>query len=114
MIDFFKKDLKVLNILLQIDENKTVYTALFNYAEMYIYIDFTLIKNVVRPYLTDDKFERFIRGKDQKAVILFSEYCNRLSRRNLTHDYYKLEEELKSSKDPFYVFESIAKKLNRQ
>jgi len=52
-------------------------------------------KNAVRLYLTDDFLEYIRQDLWEKWI----------------HDYYKLDEELKSSIDPFYVFESIAKSL---
>jgi len=101
--------------LLQVDENETLYTSLFNYANN-LYFDPDDLKDAVKPLLTENEFERFIRGKDQRGVILFSEYFTNYFASDLIHlihDYYKLDEQLKSSDDPFYVFESIAKNLTK-
>ncbi|CAG9803232.1 unnamed protein product [Chironomus riparius] len=117
LLNFFKKDRNVLKTLLQIDENETFYTALFNFAHVeFLREDRLSIKNILKPYLTDDEFKQLINGRNQKGIILFSVYCLRYKQYvgiDLSHDTYKLDDQLLISTDPFYVFESIAKNLTK-
>ncbi|KAL7030639.1 hypothetical protein ACKWTF_006735 [Chironomus riparius] len=117
LLNFFKKDRNVLKTLLQIDENETFYTALFNFAHVeFLREDRLSIKNILKPYLTDDEFKQLINGRNQKGIILFSVYCLRYKQYvgiDSSHDTYKLDDQLLISTDPFYVFESIAKNLTK-
>lgn len=113
--NFFKKELEVLKILLQIDENQTYYTSFFSYGFIpYLDIDRLSIKSIFKPYITNDEYDRFINGRYQKGVILFSMYCleNKLdSAFNISHDTYNLDNELLHDPDTFHVFKSIASNL---
>lgn len=115
LLNSFKIDHMVLKSLLQIDENETFYTSLFSYAhDFYTKYDPTVIRFSIRSYVSDDEYNKFIMGKNQKGVILFSSYCihnNNLISANISHDIYILDSNFLNHNDPFYVFESITKNL---
>jgi len=81
---------------------------IFNYLSIFSHkrIDSHPLKNYVRPYLSDSEFERFLRGKDQKGVILFGMYYKHSILMNWIHDFYKPDE------DPYFYINS--KKFNRK
>ncbi|XP_070493077.1 uncharacterized protein [Chironomus tepperi] len=118
LVNFFKHDPKVLKKLLQIDENETLYTSYFKFPtkkpEALFYDE---IKSQVRSLLSDDEYDRFIRGKNQKGVLLLNEHgyeksrCTYCKDKNVVHDIYKLDDDLKLNNDENYVFNSIANNL---
>ncbi|CAG9812249.1 unnamed protein product [Chironomus riparius] len=113
-----KLNWEVLRQMLQFNENETYYTSYFRYPKQkYEAIQYVELKNLTKPYLSDEEYKRFIRGKNQKGVILFSEYCyeksGKFSDDNVVHDFYKLDDHLKLNDDPAYVFESIANNLTK-
>lgn len=117
LFGFFGKDHEVLIKLLQIDENETVYTATFNYVHVEsLKFDRLDIKNLAKPYLNRNEYRKFVNGKNQKGIILFSLYCLRNKDRtiqNISHDIYALDDELIKSDDPSYVFQTIVKMLTK-
>jgi len=112
LFNFLKKDRPVLKHLLQVGENSTFYTSMFNFAFVKeIEIDRFMIKNLTKTILNESEYDEFIRGKNQRAVILYGSYfIGRESLNNdfeTSHDYYKLDNYLLSNDNLKYVFESI-------
>ncbi|XP_070505237.1 uncharacterized protein [Chironomus tepperi] len=108
----------LLKKLLQIDENETFYTIYFKFPTYKPEaIKYDAFKSQAKPHLSDDEYDRFIRGKNQKGVLLLSEYLyekseyKRYKDKNVVHDFYKLDDDLKLNNDKTYVFNSIANNL---
>ncbi|XP_070505027.1 uncharacterized protein [Chironomus tepperi] len=120
LFEFFKFDQALLRELLKVDENETVYTAAYNYAYFPDQINTFEIKSLMelgRTYLSNEDFEKFVNGKDQKGIILYSLYvfyrqdAARNGPRKVFHDKYDLSPEILESNDPIHVFEEIVKIL---
>ncbi|CAG9800003.1 unnamed protein product [Chironomus riparius] len=129
LMNFFSKDHDLLIDLLQINQNKTFYTELFNFAhskpyQSFYYFEMNLeeIRSSARSHLNDSEYEKFIHGHNQKGIMLFSLYCYYMKESSLLeHDPngdaalintdYSLEKKYLKSHKPHKVFKSIAKNL---
>jgi len=132
LMNFFSKDHELLIDLLQINQAKTFYTELFNYAnsepyDTYYYYEMDLeeIRSSAESHLNETEYEKFIHGHNQKGIMLISLYCyymkeisfvedgddNADGNAVLINDQYVLEKKYLRNHKPRKVFESIAKKL---
>jgi len=130
MMTFFQKDHELLIDLLQINQNKTVYTELFNYGNFqnFVYYDDNLnlheIKSTAKIHLKpEEKYKKFLNGSNQKGIILYSLYCFYKREENANegnksylfgYNEYTLSEKLLHSKYPNSVFKTIAKNLTKE
>lgn len=71
LFEFFSIDHDVLVDLLHVNEDETFYTAIFNPKNFAIFVNPEDLKMLARNYLNDEEFQKFIKGKNQKGVILF-------------------------------------------
>lgn len=112
-------DHKRLVKLLQIDENETFYTATQNYLYSSLFsgiqADLPLVKNISKEVLTEDEYKKFIHGKNQKGIILFSIYYSHAYEYSETipSDEYEIDKELLENQDEFFVFDTIVKNLTQ-
>ncbi|CAG9800002.1 unnamed protein product [Chironomus riparius] len=122
LLNFFSKDHELLIDILKINQDKTFYTELFNYARydpnyrLYYYeVDLEFIKYSTKPYLNETEMQKFLYGTNQKGIMLFSLYCfhknENSGSRILKKTPYNLEKNLLKSKNPNLVFEAIVKNL---
>jgi len=86
LFKFFDKDHKILVELLQVEENETLYTAIFNPVYTSQNSNPVQIKNLSQKYLTKDEFSKFITGRNQKGVILFGIVTYKLYTSDKIHD----------------------------
>jgi len=122
LFNFFKKDLEITKKLLQIEENKTVYTSLFcSYKLDSKKYNSKPLKATIRPYLTDTEFEKFINGNNQKGVILerlyqINTYGNAYKNGNypyIYHENYFFNNSILNNDDPLKVFHAIVNDLTK-
>lgn len=117
LFNFFKKDHNLLVSLLKVHEDETLYTATFNFVYFFNggeTLNRTYIKQLGYESLTKYEYELFLKGRNQKGIILFSQYCfNEFFFEPLVHDKYNLDNEMLSNEDPFDVFENIEKNLSK-
>lgn len=132
LMNFFSKDHDLLIDLLQINQDKTFYTELFNYAnsepyDTYYYYEMDLeeIRSSAESHLDETEYEKFIHGHNQKGIMLISLYCYYMKEISfvedgddhadgnavLINDQYVLEKKYLRNHKPRKVFDSIAKKL---
>lgn len=71
LFKFFSKDRNLLLKLLQVHEDETLYTAIFNPCYFAKEINPADVSELTRKYLTDEEFEKFLTGRNQKGKILF-------------------------------------------
>ncbi|KAL7014308.1 hypothetical protein ACKWTF_015859 [Chironomus riparius] len=122
MIKFFKKDHKLLLKLLHVDQDETLYTSTFNFAyfksqdnyDVYhqIYIA-DVMKNMSKNYLSKQEFDKFMNGRNQKGIILYSLYLFYKSDYLIEHEDYSLDMKVLESANISFVFESIAANLTK-
>jgi len=74
LFEFFKPDHDVLVDLLHVHEHETFYTAIFNPNYFTLFVDPEEIKSLAEKCLTDEEFQKFLTGKNQKGKILFGIY----------------------------------------
>jgi len=117
LFKFFKKDEKVLFDLIKVDDNETLFTASFDFANEYfgfLYLNRYLLKDLGRKYLPSEKFEKFLHGKNQKGIIMYGMYCfYRYKHVKLHHDEYKLDEKILQQEDSFSALRNILKGLTK-
>ncbi|KAL7012258.1 hypothetical protein ACKWTF_014721 [Chironomus riparius] len=122
LFEFFKKDQNLLKQLLKVDENETINTAAFNCAYFPDQIDSfdrESLKEFGKIYLNNEDYERFVKGRDQKGVILYSLYVfykqdvGKTGQRKVYHENYDLGLNLLENDDNMQVFEEIVKNLTR-
>jgi len=88
LLKFFSKDYEVFSEMLHINEDETICTGAFNpfYHPKYVHCD--QISIVVKGYLNDHDFKKFVEGSNQKGIIYFGMiYYNELNITKL-HDKY--------------------------
>jgi len=122
LFNFFKKDHKLLVDLLHVDDSQTLYTASFNPAYLgngYKEFNSTALKELGKSQLSEDEFEKFLNGRDQKGVILFSLYLSYKTdvkwdrNRTIFHDNYDLDENILQNNDKLQVLELISENLTK-
>jgi len=91
LFDFFKKDLKVLKVLLQYDEPETLFTAIFNPKNNAYHIDPNMIINLVNKtnVLDESEFEEFVNGRNQEGVMILGMFHYRNEKVQRVHDKFK-------------------------
>ncbi|XP_070497112.1 uncharacterized protein [Chironomus tepperi] len=70
LLDFIKKDHELLLELLQVNQKETLYTRTFDFSEGISLKLSHKLKNITRNYLTDEEYDKFVNGVDQKGKIL--------------------------------------------
>ncbi|KAL7014918.1 hypothetical protein ACKWTF_016194 [Chironomus riparius] len=73
LFEFFKSDHSLLVELLHIHEDETLYTAIFDPNYFGLFVDPEKIRELGEKCLTDEEFESFVNGKNQKGKIMFGE-----------------------------------------
>ncbi|CAG9801230.1 unnamed protein product [Chironomus riparius] len=116
LFEFFNKNDTILNYLLQIDENETFYTKIYNYAYFSWYSIYdnieTSINHLASKNLKREKYNKFINGQHQKGITLFSLYCLHKQGKNVNlHKDFKSNEIIFESNDPFFVYNSVLENL---
>lgn len=126
LFKFFAKDSKLLSDMLKIDENETLYTASFNIAYFPLdenipdfFLDRNNLKNLGRKYLTEWESQKFINGRYQKGIIMFSlylfnkQFSRKQKKSTVEHPDYKISRKILNEKNFYKVFEFIEKNLNK-
>jgi len=122
LMNFFKKDHKLLVKLLHVDNDETLYTAAYNFAyfssqDIYSFDHQTyiadLMKNMSKIYLTEQEYNKFIHGRNQKGIILYSLYLFHKSGHVIDYEGYSLDSLILESENVSFVFESIVANLTK-
>ncbi|KAL7050247.1 hypothetical protein ACKWTF_004010 [Chironomus riparius] len=92
LLKFFSKDYKVFTEMLHVNGHETVCTAAFNpfYHPNHVHCD--QISRLIKEYLSDQDFEKFVKGTNQKGIIYFGMiYYNELNVTKL-HDKFTIKD----------------------
>ncbi|KAL7012861.1 hypothetical protein ACKWTF_015081 [Chironomus riparius] len=90
MLDFFKKDHALLLELLNVNDDETLYTAAFNPNHFVALANPEHIKAIVRSYLNDEEFERFLTGRNQNGKVLLGLHYYKQKNKPKKHDKIKI------------------------
>lgn len=117
LFNFFKKDYDILLIMLGIHENETLYTASYNIAYVREFDElkrFTsrLIKELGMIVLKADDYKKFIEGRNQKGLVMFSDfiYKKMLNYSIMPEKNFRADIEYFSMNDIF-IFDQLKNKL---
>lgn len=88
--DFFKKDHNLLVDLLGINDDRTFYTELFNPMNEVFFIDPSEVARIYKSYLSDEEYERFIHGTNQKGVIMLGMFYFKPSNTSKVHETLRI------------------------
>ncbi|CAG9807409.1 unnamed protein product [Chironomus riparius] len=91
LFEFFKKDHDLVVDLLHVNEVETFYTAIFNPNHFALFTNPDEIKVLAKNCLTDEEFDKFVTGKNQKGVILSGIYFYNLLNISKVNDGYNVE-----------------------
>lgn len=121
--DFFKKSKQVLSCLLHVDDSSTFYTFTYNYGNFPDMANLHALrndlKNLSENALSKNDFDKFIIGKNQKGINLFSTYCfikfsNFTKMFKIVHDEFPLPPAILANNNASEVVKLIAQNLTTE